>query len=368
MSARIVVVGLGPGRAEYISIGALEALRKAGAVFVRTRLHPAVAQLPTLGVSCESLDWVYETSEEMEQVYSRLAAEIIKAARQNKGTVVYAVPGHPLVAEASVSALLSQAKKEGLETEIIPSISSIELCLLRLGFDPLETLKVADAQSPRRIDASSASLFLQLDSQRVASELKIALLEAFPPEHEVTLLYSVGVPKEERIEKVPLAELDHRKDFNHLTSLFVPPLPASGGPAGFQDLVDIMARLRSENGCPWDKEQNHLSMRSCLEEETREVLEAIEKQDPKALCEELGDLLLQVLFHARLAAEAGEFNIADVLQGLQNKLIERHPHVFGEEKIETASEVLEVWEALKRKRKPRRRQDPAPPAAEAGKN
>ncbi len=110
-----------------------------------------------------------------------------------------------------------------------------------------------------------------------------------------------------------------------------------------------MARLRATDGCPWDREQNHRSLRPCLEEETREVLEAIEKEDPKALCEELGDLLLQILFHARLAAEAGEFNMEDVLRGLRDKLVERHPHVFGGEKIATAAEVLEAWKELKRK-------------------
>jgi len=349
MPAKILVVGLGPGRAEYLSLGALEALRKASVVLARTRLHPAVAQLPSLGVNAQSLDWVYESAGDLKEVYSRLAAEVINAARQAEGTVAYAVPGHPLVGEASVAALLARAQAEGIQVELIPSLSSVEVCLLRLDFDPLEGMRLGDAQSPLRAEASTATLFLQLESRFIASELKISLLEAFPPEHEVALLYSVGIPGEERIERLPLAELDHREDFNHLTSLFVPALAQERRPVTFQDLVEIMAHLRSGEGCPWDREQDHRSLRPCLEEETREVLEAIEKEDPKALCEELGDLLLQILFHAQLASEAGEFNIGDVLRGLRDKLIERHPHVFGGEKIETAAEVLEVWEALKRK-------------------
>ncbi len=350
MSSKIIVVGLGPGGAEYLSMGALEALQKAGRVLLRTAVHPTVAQLPSFGIKCESLDWVYESTAELAEVYTRLAEEVTKAARNAEGTVVYAVPGHPLVAESSVKALLDRAEKERLEVEVIPSISSVELCILRLGFDPLqEGLRLADAQSPSRIDPGTATLFLQLDSRLVASELKVNLLEAFPAEHEVALIYSAGTPEKERIERLSLAELDHREDFDHLTSLLVPSLSGEQRRVSFQDLVDLMARLRATDGCPWDREQNHRSLRPCLEEETREVLEAIEKEDPKALCEELGDLLLQILFHARLAAEAGEFNMEDVLRGLRDKLVERHPHVFGGEKIATAAEVLEAWKELKRK-------------------
>lgn len=348
MATKIAIVGLGPGRAEYLSVGALDALRRASLVLVRTRQHPAVEELSGLGVSYQSLDWVYETSTEMTQVYQRLAEEVVKAAATN-APVVYAVPGHPLVAEASVELLLQRARAGELEVEIIPSVSSVELMLLRLGFDPLAGLRIADAQSVTRTDAAAATLFLQLDSRRVASELKLSLLEVYPPEHEVVLLHAVGVPEAESVRSLPLAELDQRDDFDHLTSLFVPALGEEQRPVVFPDLVDLMARLRAPDGCPWDREQDHHSLRPCLEEETREVLEAIDKADPRSLQEELGDLLLQILFHAQLADEAGEFDITDVLRGLRDKLIERHPHVFGGEKIATAAEVLEAWEAIKRK-------------------
>ncbi len=117
--------------------------------------------------------------------------------------------------------------------------------------------------------------------------------------------------------------------------------------AQFSNLVALMARLRGPEGCPWDREQDHRSLRHCLLEETYEVLEAVDCADPGALCQELGDVLLQVLFHAQLAAEAGQFNISDVLQGLHDKLVHRHPHVFGDESIETAEGVLRRWQSLK---------------------
>jgi tetrapyrrole methylase family protein / MazG family protein len=115
----------------------------------------------------------------------------------------------------------------------------------------------------------------------------------------------------------------------------------------FVELVEIMARLRGENGCPWDREQTSESIKPYLVEETYEVLEAIDEQDPAKLKEELGDLMLQIVFHARMAEEAGAFSIGDVLASINDKLVRRHPHVFGDVKAETAQEVLFNWEQIK---------------------
>lgn len=117
----------------------------------------------------------------------------------------------------------------------------------------------------------------------------------------------------------------------------------------FETLVDILAKLRGPEGCPWDREQTHASLRENLLEECYEVLEALDEGNPTQLCEELGDLLMQVLFHARIAAEAGDFELADVIRGISTKLVNRHPHVFGSVKVNGAEEVLHNWEALKRK-------------------
>jgi len=118
--------------------------------------------------------------------------------------------------------------------------------------------------------------------------------------------------------------------------------------AQFADLIAIMNKLRSPGGCPWDQEQDHRSLRRCLLEEAYEVLQAIDSSDPAALRQELGDLLLQVIFHAQLAAEAGHFDIADVIQDLHDKLVKRHPHVFSDKVIESAEAVVQEWESLKR--------------------
>lgn len=119
----------------------------------------------------------------------------------------------------------------------------------------------------------------------------------------------------------------------------------------FQELVDLMARLRGEGGCPWDREQTHESLKRYLIEETYEVLDAIEKNNKYMLCDELGDLLLQVVFHARVAEENKDFDISDVITAIYKKMYSRHTHVFGKDKAETADDVVNNWEVVKRKEK-----------------
>jgi MazG family protein len=119
----------------------------------------------------------------------------------------------------------------------------------------------------------------------------------------------------------------------------------------FAEVVQLMARLRAPDGCPWDQEQTHRSLRTYLLEEAYEVLDAIERDDAEALQNELGDLLLQVIFHAQMAQEQKRFGIDDVLTGLHEKLVRRHPHVFGEGKADTPEQVVHNWEALKAREK-----------------
>jgi MazG family protein len=130
----------------------------------------------------------------------------------------------------------------------------------------------------------------------------------------------------------------------------------------FEALVNVQARLRAPGGCPWDREQTHATLKTYLIEEAYEVLDALEKGDPRELAEELGDLLLQILFHADLALEAGTFDISDVITGIHDKMIRRHPHVFGNVKADTAGEVLKNWAKLKALEK-----QPAPTGDASGK-
>ena len=119
----------------------------------------------------------------------------------------------------------------------------------------------------------------------------------------------------------------------------------------FDEFVETIATLRAPGGCPWDQEQTHESMKKCLMDEAEEVLEAIDSKDDDNLCEELGDLLLQVVMHAQIAAEEGRFTIEDVIRGVNDKMIRRHPHVFGDVKIDSLEDQLKLWEEIKAKEK-----------------
>jgi MazG family protein len=136
----------------------------------------------------------------------------------------------------------------------------------------------------------------------------------------------------------------------------------------FEALVALQARLRAPNGCPWDREQTHDSLRTYLVEETYEVLDALDSGDARKFADELGDLLLQIVFHAQLAAEAGKFDIADVIEQIYSKMVRRHPHVFGKVRAETSAQVLKNWEQLKaeeRAKNAKNERAQAPPTAAA---
>lgn len=119
----------------------------------------------------------------------------------------------------------------------------------------------------------------------------------------------------------------------------------------YEDFLDIIAQLRAPGGCPWDQKQTHESMKECLLEEAQEVIEAIDNKDDENLCEELGDVLLQVVMHAQIAAEEGRFTMEDVVQGVSEKMVRRHPHVFGDVKVDSVEEGLDLWNAIKAQEK-----------------
>ncbi|ACX53148.1 MazG family protein [Ammonifex degensii KC4] len=359
MASRIVICGLGPGSWDALPLGVLARLRRGGLIFLRTEKHPLVPRLREEGISFTSFDSFYEEEESFPTVYRRIAETLLEAAKR-EGEVVYAVPGHPLVAEEPSRLLLKHAPKQGVELEILPAPSFLDALLVTLNLSPDEGLMVLDALDPEfsaRISPSLPTVVMQTYSRLVASEVKVFLLESYPPEHPVTWVRAAGVPGEERKETLPLSLLD-RMPFDHLTSIYLPPLATSFKPRfSLAPLAQVLAELRGEKGCPWDKEQTHQSLKKYLLEETYEVLEAIDRveEDPHNLCEELGDLLLQIVFHCQIAAEAGRFNLDDVVRSITRKMIARHPHVFGEEEVAGgALGVIRNWERIKQKEKKER--------------
>jgi tetrapyrrole methylase family protein/MazG family protein len=339
------IVGLGPGSPSLLTEQARQVLASAREVLLRT-MHPAVEAIPP-SIPVRTFDPLYESAESFEQVYRQIVEEVLRCAREGAG-VVYAVPGDPVIGETTVTELLRQAPGMRVQVRLVHGVSFIEPCLAALCVDGLEGLFVGDSLEIARLHhppypADRNALLGQLHSRLVASDVKLTLLNLYPEGHTVALLHGAGTDHV-LVERLPLHAIDRSESIDSLTTLFVPALPAGHSLEAFQETV---AHLRAPDGCPWDREQTHASLRPHLLEEAYEALHAIDTGDPAALREELGDLLLQIVLHAQIAIEDGEFGLADVLQGIETKIRRRHPHVFGDLEAGEVDQVLRNWEALK---------------------
>ncbi len=342
----ITIVGLGPGNPELITRAAERALREAPRLFLRTERHPGVRELLD-GRSYESFDVLYDTLDSFDAVYAAICERLLAAERQH-GAIVYAVPGDPLLAEATVRRLLAAAGEGGPAVQTIPGLSFLEPVCHALALDPLAAgLQLLDALEPGAVEPARPALFAQVHGRRVASHLKLALLELYPPGHEVALVSAAGIAGEERVLRLSLAELDRGDHAGHLSSLFVPALTLEENRRSWSGFRGIVHRLYAPGGCPWDREQTHASLKHHLLEEAYEVLQALDEEDPRALAEELGDLLLQIGLHTEIADEAGEFGYGDLFEAITSKLLRRHPHVFGDVTAGSADEVMANWQRIK---------------------
>jgi tetrapyrrole methylase family protein/MazG family protein len=358
---RVVAVGLGPAGVDLMLPSARSAISYLVHRYARTTRHPAITELSQHGLEFHAFDDRYDTAENFDELYRGIVATLIAAAEHR--TICYAVPGNPGVAERTVTLLREADRRGEIELEVIPGLSFADLAWSRLGVDPMDGARLVDGQQ-FAIDAAGMDgplLIGHCTSRMVLSDIKLVLLGSLPPDAPVQVLQRLGLP-DESITGVTLEALDRDVEPDHLTSVFVD--AGTGRVAGeFAALVALSERLRAPGGCPWDAEQTHHSLARYLLEESYETVEAIEglpaaapagDPDPDAyarLEDELGDLLYQVVFHAVLAREAGAFTIADVAQGIHEKLVRRHPHVFEDVDADTVSEVMTNWEQIKKAEK-----------------
>ena len=356
-AGRVVVVGLGPAGADLLLPAARAALERVPVRFVRTARHPAVVDLAREGIALEPLDLLYDSADDLDAVYTAIADRVVETAHE-QGEIVYAVPGSPTVAERSVELV----RAAGLDIELIPGISFVDLAWWRLDIDPMHGARVVDARS-FAVDAAGASgpmLLAQCDSRLVCSEIKLALLDTLAPDHEVTVLQRLGLP-DEHVFTVALADLDREVEPDHLTSLFVDTGDAAVGPSW-------RGCLRSPSGCAGRaaargrEADASLPAPSCARggvrggggdraAPARPPAGDIPAGAYDALEDELGDLLFQVMIQSVLASEAGAFTVADVARAVHAKLVRRHPHVFGDVQVNDASEVVTNWEQIKKTEK-----------------
>ncbi|ELC8424974.1 nucleoside triphosphate pyrophosphohydrolase [Clostridium perfringens] len=344
------IMGLGPGAYEALTIGALKELKNNKNIYFRTEKHPTVDFLKDEGIKFKSYDHAYEKYDSFDDVYKYIAEDLITKIKDDED-LIYAVPGHPLVAEKSVINLIELCKENNIQYEVLPAVSFVDAMMEALQVDPIEGVKIIDAFDMKNqiLDKRVGTIITQVYNNFIASEVKLRLLEGYEDDTEIIFVRAAGVEGLESIRKIPLYELDWQEDIDYLTSIYIP--KDLGNKKDFQDLLDIIETLRNPGGCPWDREQTHESLKSAILEECYEVIDAIENEDEDALIEELGDVLLQVVFHASIGKEDGYFDIMDVIGGISNKMINRHPHVFGNEKANTSEQVLVNWDEIKKEEK-----------------
>jgi tetrapyrrole methylase family protein/MazG family protein len=358
------VVGLGPAGAELVPAAALDALRGAARCLVRTARHPSATVVDDVATGpVDALDRLYDGPATFDEVYDAIVDEVVASARSVAGIgyVAYAVPGSPLVAERTVVLLRADPR---VSVDVVPAPSFLDLAWERLGVDPVDAgVRLVDG-TVFAVEAAGEVgplLVAQCHSRAVLGDIKLAAddVSGTDPDRRAVLLHHLGL-SDERVVEVPWADIDRTLDPDHLTALWVPALAAPVA-AELVRLEELVRTLRAQ--CPWDQRQTHGSLGRHLLEEAYEALEAIEvvaaagsaavPQDLAHLEEELGDLLFQVYFHALLAAEEGHFTLADVARTVHDKLVRRHPHVFGDAVAETPEDVAARWEVLKKAEKGR---------------
>ncbi|WP_373323214.1 nucleoside triphosphate pyrophosphohydrolase [Alkalihalobacterium chitinilyticum] len=349
---KITVIGLGAGELAQLSLGTYQILKKEKPLFLRTERHPVIEELKSEGLTYSSFDEEYEKHERFEDVY-RSIVDILLAELETQAEITYAVPGHPLVAEETVQLLLREGKERDIHVEIQGGQSFLDPMFNALKIDPIDGCQIVDGTQLKREDLQIRQhiIICQVYDAYIASEVKLTLMDLLPDDYEVSVATAVGTSKE-TIITCPLYELDHVTELNNLTAVYVPPVENEQLLyKDFQKLREVIATLRGPEGCPWDQEQTHQSLKPFLLEEAYEVLEAIDEEDDDHLVEELGDVLLQVMLHAQIGEDDGWFTIDDIIQSITEKMIRRHPHVFSNQDAKDAAEVVANWEEIKRKEK-----------------
>lgn len=359
MSSTLTVVGLGSGNPDRLTLGIVKTLQNASSVYVRTREHPVMSVLEEWNLAFQSFDDIYETHDSFPEVYNTIANQLIeKAISGEAGTeIVYAVPGHPMVAESTVQLLRERCTEQGITLQVLGGESFLDEAFTRLGFDPIEGFQLLDAAglNSTLIQPQLHTLIGQVYDVYTASEVKLSLMDIYPDDYTIIVGHALGVEGQENIQHVPLYELDRVEGYGNLSLVYVPRSDEDHlRQRTFARLHEIVGTLRSPEGCPWDREQTHTSLRKNLIEETYEVLETIDEDDPEHMQEELGDLLLQILLHSQMEEENGSFNVYDVIHGLNDKLIFRHPHVFGDIVAKDAEAALQSWDQMKVEEKRRK--------------
>lgn len=347
MPQRITVVSLGPGNPQWLTLQSAETLRKAKCLILRTAMHRAVRWLEEQDIPYESFDDLYELYDDFDEMHHAMAAYLWEAAK--KRDVVYAVMD--AANDESVHVLQDMLPPEG-QLDVLPGVSTAERCLAQL---PLKIkhrggVRVLPAVDCCRTepDPRMPLLITELWNSALAGDVKLWLTDLYDEESEIVFFpSSVLINRKPLI--VPMVALDRQPRYDHTVCVYVPAADfRTRKRFNLADLEEIMRLLRAPDGCPWDREQTHASLRSYLLEEASEAVGAIDEANPEHLADELGDVLLQIVFHADIARSHGDFTLRDITTAICHKMISRHAHIFGSDRCVTAEDVAANWERLKK--------------------
>ncbi|MGJ3197041.1 bifunctional methyltransferase/pyrophosphohydrolase YabN [Peribacillus frigoritolerans] len=343
----ITIIGLGAGDLEQLPLGIYKKLVQMEQCYVRTADHPVIGDLKREGINFTAFDGIYEKHDQFEAVYEEIAETLLDEASNR--SVLYAVPGHPMVAEKTVQLLLEKGPALGIAIKLEGGQSFLDPLFQAVRIDPIEGFQLLDGTdlSPDDLHITQHMIIGQVYDAFSASDVKLTLMEKLPDDYEVYIVTAAG-SSQEKVTKCALFELDRQMELSNLTSVYVPPVKDEAlRYREFSKLRRVIAELRGPDGCPWDKKQTHESLKKYLIEEAYELIDSIDEGDDEGMVGELGDVLLQVMLHSQIGEDEGMFTIDDVIEGITAKMIRRHPHVFGDVEVNGEEDVLVNWQKIK---------------------
>ena len=325
---------------QTLTISAWKAIEGASRLFLQTAEHPSARPVLEAGLSYVSMDDLYADSADYDELNEAIADRLTSG-----DSAVYAVMGGGCYSQ--LASIQHACERKGFELVQLPGVAYYQA-----AFPEAQAGQAYTANDlPQTLDTDRPLYVSELDNPLSAGEVKLKLQRFYPDEYPVVLAVQQPSGDYDR-RTVPLYALDREKGFFASTVLYVPPLAFEQKRSyGYEDLLTVLRRLRAPDGCPWDREQTHESLKKDLREECYELMDAIDEDSDEHMVEECGDLLMNVLFHPIIAEEQGRFDERDVTTEIVSKLIYRHPHVFGTVHVTSSAEVLKNWDALKRKEK-----------------
>ena len=343
MSIGIKLIGLGTSPDELTAAARRELEMAGGEVVLIGPLPPAYSTWPG-AMQLQQYEFADETQQDWEEV---VANRLLQMGIRSNGLVA-ALGGDPLASSIIAAALQKKAEGIALSIQFFPAPGCIQACLALAGVHAADGIyqihagRLRERHHPPFSPDMHAFIHALQGGETLENVVRI-LRHQYPGSMRVSA-FVLGDEGGFQRHEIALDALPSFASSKPLHAILVPPMKRESSLESFQETI---AHLRADDGCPWDRKQTHQTLRLHLLEETYEALDALDREDLPGLAEELGDLLLQIVLHAQIATEHGSFRMADIVGGIQEKIIHRHPHVFGELDVKDSEEVLVNWEALK---------------------